>query len=103
MLKRVTHLTCDHFPTHSQFLQQNIHVKVKISEEVNRALMSETEDYQVLGMYTKTYNKWFVSKETKVAWTVGMAKNKFCVYMQMIKFDHTVENFKDVKPKISLR
>ena len=76
-----------------------MHVKVKISEEVDGTLMSGTEeDYRVLGMYTKTYNKWFVSKETKVAWTVGMAKEKVRVYMQMIEFDHSVEKFKDVKP-----
>ena len=80
-----------------------MHEKVKISEEVDGILMSGIEDCQVLGMYTKTYNKWFVSKETKVAWKVGMAKDKLRVYMQMIKFDHSVGKFKDLKPKRSLR
>ena len=63
--------------------------------------MSGIEDYRVLGMYTKTHNK-FVSEEIKVAWTVGMAKDKLRMYMQMIKFDHSVRMFKDLKPKMSL-
>ena len=80
-----------------------MHVKVKISEEVDGTLMSGIEDYRVLGMYTKSYNKWWVSNETKVAWKVGMAKDKHRVYMQMIKFDHSVGKFKDLKPKMSFK
>ena len=63
-----------------QFLQRNMHGKVKISEDIDGTLMSETEDYRVLGKYTRRYNKSFVSKETKVTWMVGMAKDKARVY-----------------------
>ena len=80
-----------------------MHVKVKISEEKLGTVISEVEDHRELGMYTKTSNKWFVSEPRKVAWKVGVTKNKVRVYMRMIKFDHSVGKFKDVKPKQSLK
>ena len=43
-----------------------------------------------------------MSDKTKAARKVGMAKDKHCVYMQMINFDHSVGKFKDLKPKMSL-
>jgi hypothetical protein len=44
-----------------------MHVKVHVSEKRGDELLSSVEDYRVLGMYTKTYNKWFVSEQTKQA------------------------------------
>ena len=67
-----------------------MHVKVKISKKVDGTLVCGTDNYRVLEMFTNTYNKWFVSEGKKVPWTVGMAKDKVGVYMQMIKFDHSL-------------
>ena len=94
---------CNYFPLHSSFLQQNMHFKVKINEEKSGTVISGVEDYRALGVYTKTYNKLFVSNRTKVAWKVGIAKDKVFVYIRIIQFDHSVGKFKDVKPKLSLK
>ena len=52
----------------------------------------------MLGIYTKTYNKWFVSEKTKHTWQRGMKKGDVRVYTRMIRFDHAMGKFKDLKP-----
>ena len=80
-----------------------MHVKVHISEKRGDEVLSSVEDYRVLGMYTKTYNKWFVSEQTKQAWKKGMETGKVRVFMRMIVYDHSVGKFKDVKPQDSVK
>lgn len=57
-----------------KIIERNMHVKVKIEEGKGTTLVSAVEDYRVLGMYTKTYNKWFVSENKKQNWKRGMDK-----------------------------
>ena len=57
----------------------------------------------MLVMYTKTYNKWFVSEQTKQDWKKGMETGKVLVFMRMIVYDHSVGKFKDVKPQDSVK
>ena len=80
-----------------------MHVKVKIEEGKGTTLVSALEDYRVLGMYTKTYNKWFVSENKKHNWKRGMDEGKVRVFMRMIKFDHLMGKFKDLKPAESAK
>ena len=48
-----------------KIIQRNTHVKVEISEGRGASAMKAVEDYRVLGIYTKSYNKWFVCEEGK--------------------------------------
>ena len=50
---------------HSQIIERNMHVKVQMSEDKGGTILTAIEDYRVMGMYTKTYNKWFMSEKTK--------------------------------------
>ena len=54
-----------------------------------------------MGMYTKTYNKRYVSETRRESWKKGMAKGKVRVYTRM--FDHSVGKYKDVKPEESVK
>ena len=68
-----------------------MHVKVQMSEDKGGIILTAIEDYCVMGMYTKTYNKWYVGETRRESWKKGMAKGKVHVYMRMIMFDHSVE------------
>ena len=70
-----------------------------MSKDKGGTILTAIEDYHVMGMYTKTFNKWFVSEMTKESWKKGMAKGKVRVYMRMIMFDHSVGKYKNMKPR----
>ena len=80
-----------------------MHVKVQMSEDMGGTILTVIDDYCVMGMYTKTYNKWFVSDTTNESWKKGMAKGKVRVYMRMIIFNHPVGKCEDVKPEESIK
>ena len=80
-----------------------MHVKVQMSEDKGGTILAVIEDYSVMVMYTKSYSKWFASETTKESWKKGIAKGKVCVCMRMIMFDHSVEEYKDMKPKESVK
>ena len=64
----------------TKIIQRNTHVKVEISEGRGASAMKAVEDYRVLGIYTKTYNKWFVCEEGKQSWKKGIDKGKYPFY-----------------------
>ena len=74
-----------------------------MSKDKGGTILTAIEDYRVMGMYTKTYNKWYVSETRSESWKKGMAKGKVRVYMRMIMFDHSVGKYKDVKPEESVK
>ena len=80
-----------------------MHVKVQMSEDKGGTILTAIEDYRVMGMYTKTYNKWYVSEMRRESLNKGMAKCKVHVYTRMIMFDHSMGKYKDVKPEESVK
>ena len=74
-----------------------------MNEDKGGTVLIVIEDYCVMGMYTKTYNKWYVSETRSESQKKGMAKSKVRVYMKMIMSDHSVGKYKDVKPEESVK
>ena len=46
-------------------IKRNVHVKLEISEGRGKAKKVAMEDYRVLAIYTKTYNKWYLCQHQK--------------------------------------
>ena len=85
------------------FVKRDVHIKLQISEGRGRTKKTAVEDYRVLAIYTKTYNKWFLCEEGKQVWKKGMAKGKFRVLARMIGFDHSMGGYHDVDVANSLK
>ena len=76
-----------------KYIERNMHVKVDISEGRGILGQQEVQGYRVLGLFTKTYNKWFLCDIGKQKWQKGMSKGKYCVLLRMIKFDHSMGRY----------
>jgi hypothetical protein len=79
------------------YIERNMHVKVDIGEGGGALTQQGVQDYQVLGLFTKTYNKWFLCDSGKQKWQKGMSKGKYRVLMRMIKFDHSMGRYHHVR------
>jgi len=49
--------------------------------------MTAMADFCVLGVFTKTYNKWYLCDKGQQIWRAGMAEGKFRVMVQMVRYD----------------
>eukprot|EP00957_Ditylum_brightwellii_P121786 9287442-Ditylum_brightwellii.AAC.1 len=59
------------------------------------------KDYRVLGIYTKTSNKWFLCQQGKQSWQQNQPEEKYRVYARMIEFDHSIQAYQDIDPVTS--
>ena len=84
-----------------KIIERNVHVKVEVTEKGNNVGPSKKaiEDYRVLGIYTKTYNKWFLCEHGKQVWKKGIRQGKYRVLLRMIQFDHSMGKWKDINLK----
>jgi hypothetical protein len=48
------------------------------------------KDFRVLGIYSKTYNKWFPCQKGRQPWHQTQAAGKYRIYARMIEFDHSL-------------
>ena len=74
-----------------------------MNEDKGGTVLIVIEGYCVMGMYTKTYNKRFVSEVTNESWEKRVTKDKVQVYTRMVMFDHSVRKYKDVKREESIK
>ena len=80
-----------------KYIERNMHVKVDISEGRGALAQQVVQDYRVLGLFTKTYNKWFLCDIGRQKWQKGMSKGKYRVLLRMIKFDHSMGRYHHVR------
>ncbi len=78
-------------------------MKLETSEGRGSSAVKAVEDYCVLAIYTKSYNKWFLCNDGKQPWKKGIEKGKYHVLMRMIKFDHFIGKYKDSDPSASVK
>jgi hypothetical protein len=79
------------------YIERNMHVRVDIGEGRGALAQQVVQDYRVLGIFTKTYNKWFLCDIGKQKWQKGMPKGKYRVLLRMIKFDHSMGIYQHVR------
>lgn len=79
-------------------IRRNMHVKLEISEGRGAAKRTAVEDYRVLAIYTKTYNKWFLCEKGRQMWKKGIKKGEYRVLVRMVQFDHLMGKYKDCVP-----
>ena len=79
------------------YIERNMHVRVDIGEGRGALAQQVVQDYRVLGIFTKTYNKWFLCDSGKQKWQKGMLKGKYRVLLRMIKFDHSMGIYQHVR------
>lgn len=51
-----------------------------------------------MGIYTKTYNKWFPFQKGRQPWHQNQAEGKYRIYARMIEFDHSLGAYQDTDP-----
>ncbi len=76
----------------------NTHVKLEISEGRGASVKKGIEDYRVLTIYTKTYNKWLPCEVGKQIWRKGIARGKYPVLLRMVQYDHLMGKYKHASP-----
>ena len=76
-----------------------MHVKVEMKEKRdNQGLLCDLVDYQVLAVDTKTYNKWYLCKNRRQAWSKTTGHKKCRVLLQMITYDHFKQKWQVCDP-----
>ena len=58
---------------------------------LQRKLLPNSAPVNLLGVVTKTYNKWYLCEKGKQPWSKNTGNKKYRVLLQMISYD----NFKD--------
>ena len=51
-----------------------------------------------MGIYTKTYNKWFPFQKGRQPWHQNQAEGKYRIYARMIEFDRSLGAYQDTDP-----
>ena len=83
---------------HAVLIKRNVHVKVEISEGRGASKMTAIENFVVLCVFTKTYNKWMPCDVGEQLWKKGTKKGKYRVLLRMIQYDHLMAKYKHVMP-----
>ena len=86
-----------------RIVKRNVRVRIEVKEGRGSNEMKAVEDFRVVVLYTKTYNKWYLCEKGKQRWNAGIKKGKFRALVRMIQFDHSNGKFKDVKPAESMK
>ena len=62
--------------------------------------MSRSEDFGVLGIYTKSYNKWHMCELGKQKWSMYCFfwGGEYRVYARMVRFDHGIGRYEHADP-----
>ena len=81
----------------TKLIKRNTEVLVKLSEGRGKKKVTGVENFRVLGLYTKTYGKWYPCDVGCQEWRRDMEKGKFRVLARMVKFDHAVGRYRDVR------
>ncbi len=83
----------------NDMIERNMHVKVEMKEKGdNQGPQCDLVDYRVLGVDTKTYNKWYLCKKGKQAWSKTIGHKKYRVLLQMISYDHFKQKWRVCDP-----
>lgn len=80
------------------FIQRNSHIKVRVSGGSGSSAISDVEDFQVLEVYTKKYNRWQISEMKRHKWMKGMDEGRYRVPARNIKFNHSTGTYQDMVP-----
>jgi hypothetical protein len=73
----------------SSYLERDRLVKLDCSTETT---------YRVLEVWTKHYNKWYLSKEPRKKWSKPFAAGVCKISLRMVEYDHAFQQYKDVIP-----
>ena len=79
-----------------------MHIKVEITKGNVANAVKSVESFRVLVLYTKTYNKWYPCDKGEQDWRENIGRGKYRVVARMIKFDHSMGKYKDVRPTDSV-
>ena len=89
--------------TGDRIVKRNVRVRIEVKEGRGSNEVKAVEDFRVLAVYTKTYNKWYLCEKGEQRWNPAIKKGTFRVLVRMILFDHSNGKFKDVKPAESMK
>jgi hypothetical protein len=76
-------------------MSSKVHQKeraIKLPFQDGNNVMSN-KDFRVLGIHTKTYNKWFPCQKGRQPWHQTQAEGKYRIYARMIEFHHSLGAF----------
>ena len=64
----------------SIYAQQDSLIQIRCKQ----GKIESTENYRVLGLFTKTYHKWYPAEEEKFLWNDKSAQKKVCVLARLM-------------------
>jgi hypothetical protein len=67
------------------------------------AAVEDIVNYRVLGVFTKSYNKWMLFDIGRQAWKEAMDKGKDPVLLRMMSFDHIRGAWEDTDPSLGIK
>ena len=79
-------------------IRRNTLVRTSITTGSGSSLMTSLADFCVTGIFTKTYNKWYLCNKGQQIWKAGMPVGKFRVMIRMVRYDHAAGRFELVSP-----
>jgi len=73
---------------------------ITVNQEKGNHAMSRSEDFCVLGIYTKSYNKWYICELGKQKWYMVYfgGRGEYRVYVRMVRFDHGIGRYEHADP-----
>jgi hypothetical protein len=87
-----------------KFIERNVWVKLQMKEMMGSSIaVEDLVNYRVLGVFTKSYNKWMLCDIGRQAWNEGMNKGKYRVLLRMIRFDHIRGAWEDNDPSLRIK
>lgn len=84
-------------------VERDTRIQVTVKQGSGAASVSATEDFRVLGIYTKYDNKWYIADEkgSKQVWTPDIASGKYRVIARMINYDLIADLWQEIDPNRS--
>jgi hypothetical protein len=87
-----------------KFIERNVLVKLQMKEMMGSgAAVEDIVNYCVLGVFTKSYNKWMLCDIGRQAWKEAMDKGKYRVLLRMMRFDHIRGAWEDTDPSLGIK
>ena len=79
-------------------ITRDTHVKITVNQGKGKNAISGSEDFRVLGIYTKSYNKWYMCELGKQKWSMDLGEGEYRVYARMVRFDHGIGRYEHADP-----
>lgn len=84
--------------TNEKIIKRNVLISMEVKDKNNQM---QTRDFRVLGIYTKSYNKWYLCDKGWQKWDSDLREGAYRLYARMIEYDHGIGCYEDTDPAVT--